>query len=170
MIWREGAGNEMKKGSEQKGIQPGECGRIRDKSCCSWGCATEATKRRFPFLLLQSVLPEEMDGPRFLVALATPSQYSCNKKKNQKPEKNVANSLGSWEDNICYLLSLQTLRGTSQVPSVLCGSGGRFLPAALPSLGASPRSICRLLHPFSSLIFVSAALNVITWVLIGVIT
>lgn len=76
MVWRGGAGNEMKKRSEQKGIQPGECGRIRDKSCGSWGCATEATERWFPFLLVQSVLPEEMDGPRFL---ATPSQYSCNK-------------------------------------------------------------------------------------------
>lgn len=79
MIWRGEAGNEMTKGSEQKGIQSTECGRTRAVSCCSWGGATEATKSWFPFLLLQSVLPEETDGLRSLVTLATPSHCSCNK-------------------------------------------------------------------------------------------
>lgn len=149
-----------KKGSEQKGIQPGECGRIRAKSCCSWGCATGATKRRFPFLLLQSVLPKEMDGPSFLATLTTPSHYSCNKW-----------IYGAWEKP-CKQFG--KLRRQHLLPALPTDAQGNFTGPvgalcflwAFPSRSSSkPWSFTLLPHPFlSSLIFVSAAVSIVTWI------
>lgn len=121
MSWR--------KESSQEGRQAkGEVLRLRL-------CRLSHEEVRLAFLALQSVSSWGSSRTQMPLQLSWEVVATVAKNDFQKPEKSLADSSGSREDGVCYLLSPKTCRGTSRVPPP---PPEQFHPTALSSLGASP--------------------------------